>query len=90
MAKRVIKWRLVSVMHEHGVKAKDLAAFMSVRPSTITALRQAKTMPRIDGNRLEELCDALTSLSNLDRVVGPLDLLEHEPRVAPGSGRKLA
>lgn len=56
------------------------------RPNAISALRNAKTMPRLDGVALNSLCNALNELAqDLDKPITPTDLLDYsqDPVNAP-------
>lgn len=62
MNQTLIKWRLREVMARYNIKAIDLATEMKVSANAISNLRQADTMPRIDGNTLNSLCMSLRKL----------------------------
>lgn len=52
------------------------------------ALRNSKTMPRLDGIALNSLCNALNVLAeDLDKEITPTDLLDYtqDPEVSPES-----
>ncbi|MBE9182400.1 helix-turn-helix domain-containing protein [Oculatella sp. LEGE 06141] len=79
MAQTVIRWNLNELMAKHRIKGKDLAEFLKVRPATITGLRNSVVMPRIDGDRLEEVLAALNALAlpeTKTQEIGLTDLLE--------------
>lgn len=79
MTQTLIRWRLSEVMARHRVQAKDLAAFLNISDNAISNLRKAEVMPRIDGNRLEQLCVGISKLSKIGGRVSPYDLLEYIP-----------
>lgn len=56
---KMIKWRLHEVMSERRMKNIELARELGVAPNTISRLRVATRMPRLDEDRLESLCLAL-------------------------------
>ena len=59
----MIRWRLKEVMARYDITGIALAQEMGVRESTISNLRTARTLPRIDGNRVYQLCQALSKLA---------------------------
>ncbi len=78
MAQTLIRWRLNEVMARHRIKGGDLAEFMGVSDNAISNLRKARTMPRIDGERLNQLCNGLNELAKApDRIITPTDLIEY-------------
>ena len=54
-----IKWRLRQMMAERRITNRALAERMGKHPNSITYLRRTDTMPRLDGELLENLCAAL-------------------------------
>lgn len=77
MSQTLIRWRLSEVMARHRVPAKDLASFLEVSGNAVSSLRNAEAMPRIDGQRLEQICIGLTKLSKIGEKVTFYDLLEY-------------
>ena len=79
----LIKWRLSEVMARHRVKGVDLAERLQMTPTAISKLKNAKTMPRIDGDKLNALCNALNELAEdtedpkARTVITPAMLLEY-------------
>jgi putative transcriptional regulator len=71
------KWRLNELMARHRVSGKDLAKALKISPNAVYALKGSDKMPRIDGDRLDEIAAALTSLSKIGGVVKGVDLLEN-------------
>ncbi|HEY9768581.1 MAG TPA: helix-turn-helix transcriptional regulator [Coleofasciculaceae cyanobacterium] len=61
---KVIRWRLKEIMARYDITGIALAKELGVREASISNLRKSSTMPRIDGNRVDELCKALTKLAN--------------------------
>ena len=59
----MIRWRLKEVMARYDITGVDLAQELGVRDATVSHLRKAKTMPRLDGKKIEELCRALSKLA---------------------------
>jgi DNA-binding Xre family transcriptional regulator len=65
-------------MARYNIKGVNLASRLDVGPNAISALRNAKTMPRLDGVALNSLCNALNELAcDLDKPITPADLLDY-------------
>jgi DNA-binding Xre family transcriptional regulator len=78
MKQNVIKWHLKELMARHKVKGNDLANYMKVSNQAVSDLRNKKTMPRIDGDRLNDLCNGLNALgSDIQSPITPNDLIEY-------------
>lgn len=83
MTQTLIKWRLSEVMARHRVKGVDLAERLQMTPTAVSKLKNAKTMPRIDGDKLNALCNALNELAEDAEdpkarvVITPAMLLEY-------------
>jgi len=63
-------------MARHRVSGKALADELGLSTNAVSALRTADTMPRINGERLDQIAAALTKLSEIGGVVRGIDLLE--------------
>lgn len=77
------RWKLRELMSRHKIKNRDLAVLMGKHVTSISRLKSADLMPRMNGEEFDELCDCLTlALKDIgvDRVVTHSDLLEY---VAP-------
>ena len=78
MPQTLIRWRLREVMARYHIKGVDLANQLGVSGNSISNLRNSKTMPRIDGESLNNLCNALNQLAlDLDREITPGTLIEY-------------
>lgn len=81
MTQTLIRWRLSEVMARHRIKGTDLAKRLETTPNAISRLKKAKTMPRIDGDKLNALCNALNGLAedaeNPKTRITPAMLLEY-------------
>jgi DNA-binding Xre family transcriptional regulator len=77
----LIRWRLNEVMARYRIKGSDLAERLELSTNAISRLKNAKTMPRIDGDRLNTLCNALNKLAedaeNLNAEITPAVLIEY-------------
>ncbi len=70
------RWRMSELMSRHRVTNKELAEHLDMRPTSIGDLRRSETLPRIGGEKLDELAAAITSLSKIGEPVRGIDLLE--------------
>ncbi len=70
----MIRWRLKEVMARYDIKGIDLAKELGVREASVSNLRNSKTMPRIDGKKIEQLCSSLSKLAG--RKISFADLYE--------------
>lgn len=61
-------------MARYRVKGVDLAEEMGISTNSISNLRKADTLPRIDGHTLNSLCMSLRRLSRAD--ITSADLIE--------------
>ena len=61
---KVIRWRLKEIMARYDIKGTALAKELGVREASISNLRNSATMPRVDGKKIDELCQALSKLAN--------------------------
>jgi DNA-binding Xre family transcriptional regulator len=85
MSQTLIKWRLREVMARYNIKAIDLAKQMKLSANAVSNLRQSKTMPRMDGGSLNNLCNALNALaSELDEEITPMTLIGYIRDGEPG------
>lgn len=69
-------WRLNELMARHRVAGKELADELGISTNAVSSLRKAATMPKINGERLDQIAIALTKLSKIGGVVHGVDLLE--------------
>ncbi len=84
MRKILIRWKLKEVMARYDIKGVDLAKELDVSTNTITSLRKAKTMPRLDGEQLNLLLDALNRLAkDKDEIITHVTLIEYVREVLP-------
>lgn len=71
------KWRLNELMARHRVGGIALAKKLGITPNAVYSLKNAEKMPRIDGDRLDEIAAAITALSKIGETVRGVDLLEN-------------
>ncbi|WP_261891571.1 helix-turn-helix domain-containing protein [Acaryochloris marina] len=62
------------MMARYRIKGVDLAEEMGMSTNSISNLRKADSLPRIDGHTLNSLCMSLRRLSRVD--ITPTDLIE--------------
>lgn len=74
------RWKLRAFMAQHKIKNTELAVVMKKHPTTIARLKATDKMPMLDGDTLDQLCDALTKLLQAKEgshtVVKLFDLIE--------------
>lgn len=85
MGLTLIKWRLREVMARYRIKSIDLAKEMGISPNAVSNLRKSDTMPRLDGESLNNLCNALNTLAlGLEEEITPTTLLDYSRDWEPG------
>ncbi len=85
MSQALIRWRLREVMARYHIKAVDLAKEMGISANAISNLRKSDTMPRLDGESLNNLCNALNKLGlNLNEEITPITLIDYTRDYEPG------
>lgn len=88
MAQTLIKWRLREVMARYQIKAIDLAREIDVSANAVSNLRKGNSMPRLDGESLNRLCNALNNLAiDLDEEITPMTLIEYTRDLEPDDNR---
>lgn len=66
-------------MARYSIKGVDLAKKLDISTNAMSGLRNAKTMPRIDGIGLNLLCNALNELAkDLEKPVTPAALIDYQ------------
>ena len=78
----MIKWNLGQIIATYRISKSRLAELIDVQPSAITNLCKSSNMPRIDGNRLNGLINAINdclSEMNNSAIISLNDLLEYIP-----------
>lgn len=89
MPQTLIKWRLREVMARYSIKAVDLAIEMKISPNSVSNLRKANSMPRLDGESLNKLCNALNKLAkDLDEEITPMTLIQYVRDLDPSDESK--
>lgn len=75
MEQTLIEWRLSEIMARHRIKGMDLAKELGISDNSVSSLKKAKTMPRLDGHQLRALCKALNKLTDTPQERIPLSAL---------------
>ena len=58
-----IRWKLNEIMARYRITGVDLAKELGIRVESVSNLRNSETIPRIGGERIQDLCQALSKLS---------------------------
>lgn len=58
-----IRWKLAEVMARYRITGKALAEELDMTEASVSNLKNSQTIPRIDGERIEQLCEALNKLA---------------------------
>lgn len=75
MSQAMLRWRLTEIMARHQIKVGVLASEMNITQASVSNLRSPE-MPRLTGERLNNLLVALNRLSKTGELVTPADLFE--------------
>ena len=59
----MIRWKLKEIMARYDITNIDLAKELDMRPASISYWRNSKTIPGIGGEKLVDLCAALSKLA---------------------------
>ena len=73
----VIRWKLNEVMARYRLTNDQLGKQMDRHVTSVSRLRAARKMPRMNGDDLDKLCSVLTGLAG--EVVGVDSLIEYVP-----------
>lgn len=82
MSHTLIHWRLGELMARHRIKGADLAEFLGVSNNAVSNLKQARTMPRITGETLNQLLTGLNQLADpltKEALITLADLMDWVP-----------
>ncbi len=78
----MLRWKLAEVMARVQMTNRELAQVLGTHETSVSRLKTANTMPRIDGDKLEHLCNCLNHIyrkKGVDLVIYPGDLFEYVP-----------
>jgi len=79
----MLRWKLREVMARAKITNRELATALNVHETSVSRMKTADTMPRIDGNTLDNLCNCLIKLykeKGINEIVMPTDLFEFIPK----------
>ena len=80
----MLRWRLREVMARAKITNRELALALNVHETSVSRMKTADTMPRIDGDTLDNLCNCLIRLykdKGINQIVMPADLFEFIPEI---------
>lgn len=74
-----VRWRLNEIMARHFIKTTALAQKLNCGTQSIRKIKDRSDMPRLDGDRLAAICDALNELISKEssEKITPADLIEY-------------
>lgn len=78
----MLRWKLREVMARAKITNRELATALNVHETSVSRMKTADTMPRIDGDTLDNLCNCLIKLykeKGINEIVMPADLFEFIP-----------
>lgn len=78
----MLRWKLREVMARAKITNRELALALNVHETSVSRMKTADTMPRIDGDTLDNLCNCLIKLykeKGINQIVMPTDLFEFIP-----------
>ncbi len=78
----MLRWKLREVMARAKITNRELAQALGVHETSVSRMKTADTMPRIDGDTLDNLCNCLVKLykeKGISEIVMPSDLFEFIP-----------
>lgn len=80
--KSMLRWRLRELMARGRITNRELAERLQKHETSISRMKNSDTMPRMDGDELNSLCNALTELfreRGQDVVITHVNLIDHFP-----------
>ncbi len=81
----MLRWRLREVMARGRITNRELAERLQKHETSISRMKNSDVMPRMDGDELNSLCNALTAIFR-ERgqavVITHMDLMDHFPDTA--------
>ena len=82
LEKSMLRWRLREIMARSRITNRELAQRLNRHETSISRMKTPDTMPKMDGDELNNLCNALTAIlreRGLNTVITHVDLMEHLP-----------
>lgn len=81
-------WKLKEVLQRYRVKPSELADYMGVRRNTITDLVKHEVLPKIGGDRIDAIAEAINALSKRRKKVRGIDLIFDSEKESQSNRRK--
>jgi|GEM_PF-648802 len=78
MRSMAVRWKLREVMAKYKIKGVDLAEALSLSNNSVSRMKNRDTMPQINGDSLNKLCNALNDIAGLHEVITPGLLIGYE------------
>lgn len=79
----MLRWRLREIMARGRITNRELAQRLHRHETSISRMKNSDTMPKMDGDELNSLCNVLTQIlrerGQQDIVITHVDLMQHSP-----------
>lgn len=79
----MLRWRLREIMARGRITNRELAQRFHRHETSISRMKNSDTMPKMDGDELNSLCNVLTQIlrerGQQDIVITHVDLMQHSP-----------
>lgn len=78
--KTMIRWKLRELMAKYKITNRQLAEALDKHETSISRIKTSDTMPRLDGEQLNDICQGLTIClwkKRINRLITPEDLIEY-------------
>ena len=78
----MLRWRLREIMARGRITNRELAERLHKHETSISRMKNSDIMPRMDGDELNSLCNALMAIlreRGQDVVITHVTLMEHFP-----------
>lgn len=78
----MLRWRLREIMARGRITNRELAQRLHRHETSISRMKNSDTMPKMDGDELNILCNVLTEMlkeRGQEVVITHVNLIEHSP-----------
>jgi putative transcriptional regulator len=78
----MLRWRLREIMARGRITNRELAQRLHRHETSISRMKNSDTMPKMDGDELNILCNVLTEMlkeRGQDVVITHVELIQHSP-----------
>jgi len=78
----MLRWRLREIMARGRITNRELAQRLHRHETSISRMKNSDTMPKMDGDELNILCNVLTEMlkeRGQEVVITHVDLIQHSP-----------